>query len=80
MQWVQGALTQSIMWTYREADHSPPPGVQVKNCEAICPLSQMYSRRGAYLSTGTTLHCSYCAFEYNETVHLVWQLSSRTRV
>jgi hypothetical protein len=30
IQWIQGALTPGVKWSEREADHSPPFSVEVK--------------------------------------------------
>jgi hypothetical protein len=32
VQWVSGALSLGIKWPWREADHSPPPSAEVKEC------------------------------------------------
>jgi hypothetical protein len=42
IQWVPGALSPNIKRPGREADHSPPSSVDVKNGEAIFPLSHVF--------------------------------------
>jgi hypothetical protein len=41
VEWVQGAISLKIKWLEREADHSPPSRVKVKNGGAILPLLHM---------------------------------------
>jgi hypothetical protein len=49
IRWVPGSIRTGIKRPGREADHSPPSSTEVKNNEAIPPLSGTSSRRGAYL-------------------------------
>jgi hypothetical protein len=32
IQWVPGQLSLGVKWTGREAEHSPPSGVEIKKC------------------------------------------------
>jgi hypothetical protein len=36
IQWVQGSLSLGVKRTGREADHSPPPSAEVKECVELC--------------------------------------------
>jgi hypothetical protein len=47
IQWVAGAAPPDIKWQEREADHSPPSSVDVKNGGAVPPLAYTSSHRGA---------------------------------
>jgi hypothetical protein len=49
IQWVPGALSPGVKRPGREANHSPPSSVDVKNGGAIPPPSDMSSWRGASL-------------------------------
>jgi hypothetical protein len=56
IQWVPGALFLGDKRPRREADHSPPSSVEVKEwVELYVRYPNTPSWRGAYLSTGTTL-------------------------
>jgi hypothetical protein len=57
IQWLPGALSLKVK--RRETDHSPPSSAEVKECvELYLHSPSMSPWRGAYLSTGTTLHLS----------------------
>jgi hypothetical protein len=55
IKWVPEARFLGVKRSRREADHSPPSSVEVKNGGAIPPLPHMSSWRGAELSTGENL-------------------------
>jgi hypothetical protein len=51
------ALSLRVKRPEREADHSPPSSAEVKECvELYLHSPSMFPWRGAYLSTGATLH------------------------
>jgi hypothetical protein len=47
IQWVPGAISSGVKRQGREADHSPPSSVEVKNGGAIAPLPHTSSKCGA---------------------------------
>jgi hypothetical protein len=49
IQWVPGALSLGIKQPGREADHSPPPSAEVKECVELYLHASMPSWRGAQL-------------------------------
>jgi hypothetical protein len=56
IKWVPGALFLGVKRPRREADHSPPSSVEVKECvELYLHCRNTPSWRGAQLSTGATL-------------------------
>jgi hypothetical protein len=56
----------------REVDHSPPLSAGVKECVELYLYSPTSSRRGAWLSTGTTLPLPF--------IHLVHRTCVRTYI
>jgi hypothetical protein len=58
IQWLPKVLIQEVKRWGREADISPLVS-RLRMCGALLLLSHMSSRRGAYLSTGTTLPITY---------------------
>jgi hypothetical protein len=56
IQWVPGAPSAGVMRPGHKADHSPPSSAEVKECvELYFHFPNTSSRRGTWLSTGTTL-------------------------
>jgi hypothetical protein len=47
IQWVEGAIFPRVKLQKREADHSPPPSVEVKKSGTIPPHPPMSSWHGA---------------------------------
>jgi hypothetical protein len=47
IKWVPGDLSPDVKWWRREADHSPPSIVEIKNGGALPPLSSTSSWRNA---------------------------------
>jgi hypothetical protein len=42
IQWVAGPLSRGVKRPWREADHSPPSSIKVKNSGAIPPLPYVF--------------------------------------
>jgi hypothetical protein len=72
IQWISGALFLQLKRPRREADHSPPSNVEVKNAWNYTSTTPI-RRHGVVLScTGTTLHLhifyiELCRFSHKET-------------
>jgi hypothetical protein len=47
IQWVPGAISPGVKRLRSEADHSPPPAVEVKNVGATPPLPHISSCHNA---------------------------------
>jgi hypothetical protein len=63
MQWVPGVLSLGVKGLGRKVDHPPPSSAEGKNAWTIPQLPNTSSRRGAQLSTGTTL-LYFCLLNY----------------
>jgi hypothetical protein len=56
IQWVSGALSLGIKRPWREANHSPTPNAEVKECVELCLHSpNTISWRGAQFKENVTI-------------------------